>query len=194
LDARRQHTAKRFGLACSLRRVPDRARAIRRTELVSHGSRSNAPTRPQTRRVRPAAGGIAGAPRRDPLSWPLATVRSLRFEASALTHMLVVSDVERSREWNVNVLDAQLSVDLRAHVSGCVPSMATWPVRDVSAECSGLAHRPRPGGWNEAVHSPWRSRRSARASNVHRLTAGQKRVLRLDRQLGAGSRRRDPAY
>jgi catechol 2,3-dioxygenase-like lactoylglutathione lyase family enzyme len=31
-----------------------------------------------------------------------------RFEASALTHMLVVSDVERSREWYVNVLDAQL--------------------------------------------------------------------------------------
>jgi catechol 2,3-dioxygenase-like lactoylglutathione lyase family enzyme len=31
-----------------------------------------------------------------------------RFEASALTHMLVVADVELSRDWYVNVLDAQL--------------------------------------------------------------------------------------
>jgi catechol 2,3-dioxygenase-like lactoylglutathione lyase family enzyme len=31
-----------------------------------------------------------------------------RFEASSLTHMLVVSDVERSRDWYMNVLDAQL--------------------------------------------------------------------------------------
>lgn len=29
-----------------------------------------------------------------------------RFEASALTHMLVVSDVESSRDWYVRVLDA----------------------------------------------------------------------------------------
>lgn len=31
-----------------------------------------------------------------------------RFEASALTHMLVVADVERSRDWYMRVLDAQL--------------------------------------------------------------------------------------
>ena len=31
-----------------------------------------------------------------------------RFEASALTHMLVVTDVERSRDWYMRVLDAQL--------------------------------------------------------------------------------------
>ena len=31
-----------------------------------------------------------------------------RFEASALTHMLVVSDVERSRAWYTEVLDAEL--------------------------------------------------------------------------------------
>ncbi|MEM9515081.1 MAG: VOC family protein [Actinomycetota bacterium] len=31
-----------------------------------------------------------------------------RFEASALTHMLVVTDVERSRDWYVDVLDATL--------------------------------------------------------------------------------------
>jgi catechol 2,3-dioxygenase-like lactoylglutathione lyase family enzyme len=31
-----------------------------------------------------------------------------RFEASALTHMLVVSDVERSRDWYMKVFDAQL--------------------------------------------------------------------------------------
>ena len=30
------------------------------------------------------------------------------FEASALTHMLVVTDVERSRDWYMKVLDAQL--------------------------------------------------------------------------------------
>lgn len=31
-----------------------------------------------------------------------------RFEASALTHMLVVTDVVRSRDWYVRVLDAQV--------------------------------------------------------------------------------------
>ena len=31
-----------------------------------------------------------------------------RFEASALTHMLVVTDVERSRDWYIKVLDARL--------------------------------------------------------------------------------------
>ncbi|MDJ0769852.1 MAG: VOC family protein [Ilumatobacter sp.] len=31
-----------------------------------------------------------------------------RFEASALTHMLVVSDVEASRDWYVEVLDASV--------------------------------------------------------------------------------------
>ncbi len=31
-----------------------------------------------------------------------------RFEASALTHMLVVADVERSRDWYLEVLDAEL--------------------------------------------------------------------------------------
>ncbi|MEM8748336.1 MAG: VOC family protein [Actinomycetota bacterium] len=31
-----------------------------------------------------------------------------RFEASAVTHMLVVADVERSRDWYVGVLDAEL--------------------------------------------------------------------------------------
>lgn len=31
-----------------------------------------------------------------------------RFEASALTHMLVVSDVEASRDWYVRVLDAMV--------------------------------------------------------------------------------------
>jgi catechol 2,3-dioxygenase-like lactoylglutathione lyase family enzyme len=31
-----------------------------------------------------------------------------RFEASALTHMLVVSDVEASRDWYVRVLDASV--------------------------------------------------------------------------------------
>ncbi len=31
-----------------------------------------------------------------------------RFEASALTHMLVVTDVERSRDWYRDVLDAQV--------------------------------------------------------------------------------------
>lgn len=31
-----------------------------------------------------------------------------RFEASAVTHMLVVSDVERSRDWYVRVLDASV--------------------------------------------------------------------------------------
>ncbi|MEO1056939.1 MAG: VOC family protein [Actinomycetota bacterium] len=31
-----------------------------------------------------------------------------RFEASALTHMLVVTDIDRSRDWYVNVLDAEL--------------------------------------------------------------------------------------
>lgn len=31
-----------------------------------------------------------------------------RFEASALTHMLVVADVERSRDWYVRVLDARV--------------------------------------------------------------------------------------
>lgn len=31
-----------------------------------------------------------------------------RFEASALTHMLVVADVERSRDWYVRVLDASV--------------------------------------------------------------------------------------
>ena len=36
-------------------------------------------------------------------------IRSVeQFEASALTHMLVVTDVERSRDWYMNVLDAQL--------------------------------------------------------------------------------------
>ncbi len=32
-----------------------------------------------------------------------------RFEASALTHMLVVTDVERSRDWYRHVLDGQVS-------------------------------------------------------------------------------------
>lgn len=31
-----------------------------------------------------------------------------RFEASALTHMFVVTDVERSRDWYTTVLDAQV--------------------------------------------------------------------------------------
>jgi catechol 2,3-dioxygenase-like lactoylglutathione lyase family enzyme len=31
-----------------------------------------------------------------------------RFEASALTHMLVVTDVDRSRDWYVRVLDARV--------------------------------------------------------------------------------------
>ena len=31
-----------------------------------------------------------------------------RFDASALTHMLVVADLERSRDWYVSVLEAQL--------------------------------------------------------------------------------------
>ena len=31
-----------------------------------------------------------------------------QFKASALTHMLVVADVQRSRDWYMNVLDAQL--------------------------------------------------------------------------------------
>ncbi len=31
-----------------------------------------------------------------------------RFEASALTHMLVVTDVERSRDWYVDVLEAEV--------------------------------------------------------------------------------------
>ena len=31
-----------------------------------------------------------------------------RFEASAVTHMLVVSDAERSRDWYVRVLDASV--------------------------------------------------------------------------------------
>ncbi len=31
-----------------------------------------------------------------------------RFEASALTHMFVVTDVERSRDWYTSVLDAQV--------------------------------------------------------------------------------------
>ena len=31
-----------------------------------------------------------------------------QFEASALTHMLVVTDVERSRDWYTKVLDARL--------------------------------------------------------------------------------------
>lgn len=32
-----------------------------------------------------------------------------RFEASALTHMLVVADVERSRDWYARVLDARVA-------------------------------------------------------------------------------------
>lgn len=33
---------------------------------------------------------------------------SARFEASALTHMLVVSDAQRSRDWYVDCLDAEV--------------------------------------------------------------------------------------
>ncbi|WP_278234561.1 VOC family protein [Isoptericola sp. AK164] len=48
-----------------------------------------------------------------------------RFEASALTHMLVVTDVERSRDWYVRVLDAQV-VGEYGGTSVVLQLLASW--------------------------------------------------------------------